>query len=367
MRIEYTLGSWQPRGIVLPVVAAGIFGPTPAAANGREFYNADAARLEMPDPRCATCCRACGPTLSWVPPDPLGADTSEWSIFVEPPGPDLQPAGAQASSFPPRTACSFRSARPRRGTAGIVFASRPALGTVDPFPALGVDPSSRTRTFALTAALTGAQVIGAFTGVAMIALGIGISGYSGVIIGVLGAGLFATAVVLNGILANKTNATQAELTFHSLGLFNTLTGFRFGPFWRAWIVAFNVILATISVCSALIRHELDAAWGCYGGSLPISRLTELVCTLDNSPELCFDVGEPRSHIGPTASASPSSLPSSADAVSCTGSRSVNMQSAIWTPVVLFLVEWLLVVLVAYRHKGRGKNYMKLDGDKQHHL
>jgi len=221
-----------------------------------------------------------------------------------------------------------------------------------------MDLSSRTRTFAWAAALTGAQVIGAFTGVAMIALGIEISGYSGVIIGVLGAGLFATAVVLNGILANKTDAA-ADRTFHSLGLFNTLTGFRFGPFWRAWIVAFNVILATISVCSALIRHELDAAWGCYGGSLPISRLTELVCTLDDSPELCFDVGEPRSHIGPTASASPSSLPSSADAVSCTGSRSVNMQSAIWTPVVLFLVEWLLVVLVAYRHKRREGKYVNL--------
>ena len=99
-------------------VAAGIFGPTPAAANGREFYNADAARLEMPDPRCATCCRACGPTLSWVPPDPLGADTSEWSIFVEPPGQDLQPAGAQASSFPPRKACSFLSA-PGVGLQGL--------------------------------------------------------------------------------------------------------------------------------------------------------------------------------------------------------------------------------------------------------
>jgi hypothetical protein len=40
-----------------------------------------------------------------------------------------------------------------------------------------------------------------------------------------------------------------------------------------------------------------------------------------------------------------------------------MQSAIWTPVVLFLVEWLLVVLVAYRHKRREGNYMTL-GDKQ---
>ena len=322
-----------------------------------------ALKCPTPDVRPAAALPiAARPCPRW-PPDPLGADTSEWSIFVEPPGQDLQPAGAQASSFSPPGRLLFPLCPPPAWDCRDCFCLSSCTRDCGSFSRPGTGISSRTWGFAWTAVLTGAQVIGAFTGVAMIALGIEISGYSGVIIGVLGAGLFATAVVLNGILANKTDATTAERTFHSLGLFNTLTGVRFGPFWRAWIVAFNVILTTISVCSALIRHELDAAWGCYGGSLPISRLTELVCTLDNSPELCFDVGEPRSHIGPTASASPSSLPSSADAVSCTGSRSVNMQSAIWTPVVLFLVEWLLVVLVAYRHKRRKDNYMTL-GDKQ---
>lgn len=193
----------------------------------------------------------------------------------------------------------------------------------------------------------------------MVILGIEISGFSGAIIGVLGAGLFATAVVLNGVLASQSDITESERRFHSLGFFNTLIGYRIAPFWRIWIVLFNVILASISVCSVLIRHELDAAWGCYSGALPISRLTELVCTIDDAPELCFNVGEPRTHIGPSASTS--GPPSSADAVSCTGTRSVNMQSAIWTPVILFLVEWLLIILVAYRHKS-GK--MRLDQQKK---
>jgi hypothetical protein len=187
-------------------------------------------------------------------------------------------------------------------------------------------------------------VIGAFTGIAGVATGIRVSGFSGAIVGALGAVLFATAVVLNSILVKKneiqTDPQHDEARRHSLSIINTILGIRFQPFWRVLIVIFNVILVTISVTSALIRHELNAAWGCYSGDLPLSRLTGLVCTLDDAPELCFDVGEPRAYVDSS---------SSANAVSCTGSRSVSMQGPIWTPLAIFLAEWLLVAMAAYRH------------------
>ena len=39
-----------------------------------------------------------------------------------------------------------------------------------------------------------------------------------------------------------------------------------------------------------------------------------------------------------------------------GSRHADLQDAIWVPLGLFLVEWLLIVMWAYRHK----DYVRLD-------
>lgn len=202
------------------------------------------------------------------------------------------------------------------------------------------------------------QTIGALSGIAAVIVGVRASGVFGTIVWALGAGLLATAVVLNGVLAASTakSLCNSDRRFHSLSLVNTLIGYRFEPFWRFWVVFFNLVLAAISLTAATIRHELDAAWGCYSGSLPIARLTGLVCTLDSAPELCFDVGEPRSYLGPDSA--PSDLPSSANAVACgPGSRHADLQDAIWVPLGLFLVEWLLIVMWAYRHK----DYVRLDG------
>ena len=183
-------------------------------------------------------------------------------------------------------------------------------------------------------------MIGAFTGIAGVVTGIRVSGFSGAIVGGLGGVLFATAVVLNSILTTRNEIGDEEKRLQSLSIVNTILGIRFQPFWRVLIVIFNVILVTISVTSALIRNELNDAWGCYSGDLALSRLTGLVCTLDDAPELCFDVGEPRAYVDSS---------SSANAVSCTGSRSVSMQGPIWIPVAIFLAEWLLVAMAAYRH------------------
>lgn len=182
-------------------------------------------------------------------------------------------------------------------------------------------------------------------------VGVRASGLFGVVVGALGVVLFVTAVVLNGVLvANATKSLpDQDHRFHSLSLVNTLIGYRFSGLWRFVVVVFNAVLVITSVTAIAIRDELNDAWGCYSGSLPIERLTGLTCTLDDSPELCFHVGEPRAYLG-SNQASPD-LPSTADAVACgPGSRHVSLQNAIWVPIGLFGTSWLLLVMWAYRHK-----------------
>lgn len=196
-----------------------------------------------------------------------------------------------------------------------------------------------------------AQTIGALTGIAAMVVGVRASGLFGVVVGALGVALFVTAVVLNGVLvANATESLSSQdRRFHSLSLVNTLIGYRFSGLWRVVVVFFNAVLVITSVTAIAIRDELNDAWGCYSGSLPIERLTGLTCTLDDSPELCFQVGEPRAYLGSDQS-SPD-LPSTADAVACgPGSRHVSLQNAIWVPIGLFGTSWLLLVMWAYRHK-----------------
>ncbi len=227
-------------------------------------------------------------------PDLYSTDTSEWSILVQPPGPLVS---------------------------------------------------------------SGIQTIGALSGIAAMVVGVRASGLFGVIVGALGVGLFVTAVVLNGVLvanadgspSSPSRLSEQDRRFHSLSLVNTLIGYKFSGLWRFVVVVFNAVLVITSVTAIAIRDELNDAWGCYSGSLPIERLTGLTCTLDDSPELCFHVGEPREYLG-SNQASPD-LPSTADAVACgPGSRHVSLQNAIWVPIGLFGTSWLLLVMWEYRHK-----------------
>lgn len=148
------------------------------------------------------------------------------------------------------------------------------------------------------------------------------------------AGAFVLlAVVINSVLVHRVGDSVPPERFHSIGLVNTFIGKTISSGWfRGVVVLFNVLLVGIFAASFVIGSQLEAAWGCFSGHLPISRLTAVVCTINASPEICWDVTNGRG-----------------TGESCTGTRHPNVQWGEWGPIGLFVIEWTIVTMLRYKH------------------
>ena len=182
-----------------------------------------------------------------------------------------------------------------------------------------------------TDASAGVQLACAYAGIAAV---IGFWSYGGALgasIVALGFLLIAVAVIFNTIAVLRDSDADVP-RYHSIGIINTLIGKPISTGWlRFLLVVTNVVLVATAVSAFVIGTELDAAWGCYSGHLPLSRLTNAPCTVNPRPERCWDVTTGRG----------SELP-------CSGTRHANVQSAEWTPVVILIIEWTMLTMLRYK-------------------
>jgi hypothetical protein len=147
----------------------------------------------------------------------------------------------------------------------------------------------------------------------------------------LGILLVVAAVLFNSLAVSKDESTYVA-RFHSVGVVNTLIGKTIETGWiRAIIVFVNVILVIVSASAFVVGAQLDDAWGCYSGHLPLSRLTNAPCNINPRPERCWDVTTGRG-----------------TAVNCIGTRHASVQSAEWTPLGILAVEWTMLAILRYK-------------------
>lgn len=178
---------------------------------------------------------------------------------------------------------------------------------------------------------SGIQLSAAYVGISTIVFFWDSGGTFGTIMLCFGAAAILVAIVLNSIAVSRARGAPAR--YHSIGLFNTFIGKTIPSSWfRGAVFIFNVVLAAIVVSAFVIGDQLEAAWGCFSGHLSLSQLTEVVCTINPRPERCWDVTRGRG-----------------TPQSCTGTRYPNVQGAEWTPVVLFIIEWIVVIMLRYKH------------------
>jgi hypothetical protein len=182
-----------------------------------------------------------------------------------------------------------------------------------------------------TEAPAGAQLACAYLGLAAIIVFWDYGGALGASLLAIGILLLASAVIFNAISVSRNESAYVE-RFHSIGIINTLIGKTIETGWlRAVVVVVNALLVLTAASAFVIGDQLDAAWGCYSGHLPLSRLTNVPCTINPRPERCWDVTTGRGN-----------------AVSCTGERHASVQSAEWVPLAILMVEWAMVALLRYK-------------------
>ena len=148
----------------------------------------------------------------------------------------------------------------------------------------------------------------------------------------IGLGIFAIALAIfvNALLVTGSHNKEEHL-WHSVSIVNTLIGYHFSGLAWIFVIGTNLILVSTSVFSWIISAELDAAWGCYSGALPISRLTAGRCRPNFIPELCWDVTEGRGV-----------------AVSCPGVRHAGLGYFEWIPILILVLEWTLITVWKFR-------------------
>lgn len=177
----------------------------------------------------------------------------------------------------------------------------------------------------------GAQLACAYLGLAAILVFWDYSGALGLTMLALGILLVVAAVLFNSLAVSKDESTYVA-RFHSVGVVNTLIGKTIETGWiRAIIVFVNVILVIVSASAFVVGAQLDDAWGCYSGHLPLSRLTNAPCNINPRPERCWDVTTGRG-----------------TAVNCIGTRHASVQSAEWTPLGILAVEWTMLAILRYK-------------------
>ena len=182
-----------------------------------------------------------------------------------------------------------------------------------------------------TEASAGAQLACAYAGIAGIIAFWDYDGALGATLVALGFLLLSAAIIFNAIAVVRDSDARVP-RYHSIGVINTLIGKTISTGWlRALIVFANVLLVATSVSAFVIGAQLDTAWGCYSGHLPLSRLTDVPCDVNPRPERCWDVTTGRGV-----------------AVPCTGTRHANVQSAEWGPIAILLIEWTMVAMLRYK-------------------
>lgn len=89
--------------------------------------------------------------------------------------------------------------------------------------------------------------------------------------------------------SNKTAGLKSR-TINRISFVNTVIGWNYSGVAKAFILFLNVVMISIWVFGAIIRSELNTAWGCYSGSLSIDYLTDNTCTENGGlPTECYDI------------------------------------------------------------------------------
>lgn len=178
----------------------------------------------------------------------------------------------------------------------------------------------------------GTQLATAYLGIATIVLFWDYGGALGGALLALGILLLVSAVIFNAIAVSQDEKRNVP-RYHSVGVINTLIGHTISSGWlRAVVVIANVTAVAVAISAFVIGEQLEAAWGCYSAHLSLSRLTSAPCTINPAPERCWDVT-----LGRGASEA------------CTGTRHPNTQKAEWGPLVFFVAEWIVVIMLRYKH------------------
>ena len=136
--------------------------------------------------------------------------------------------------------------------------------------------------------------------------------------------------------AKATQATsQDPETLNKLALVNTAIGWNFSGVGKLVVVVFNLIVVSIWVFGAIIRSELNKAWGCYAGSLSIDYLTDNTCTENNGvPKECWDV-----------------FPNNGVPKPCYGHREAGGAWTQYVPPILLAIEWAFTAALVLRKES----------------
>ena len=123
-------------------------------------------------------------------------------------------------------------------------------------------------------------------------------------------------------------------TIHRVSIVNTLTGWNFPGLSRIVLIIFNVIVVSIWVFGALVRSELDKAWGCYSAELSIDYLTAGPCTTQPVPkDRCWDI-----------------YPFHGTEKPCSGHREASGAWTQYVPPIILVIEWVLVAGYVFRNE-----------------
>lgn len=133
---------------------------------------------------------------------------------------------------------------------------------------------------------------------------------------------------------SKIVQDEKSVTIHRVSIVNTLTGWNFYGLARIVVILFNAIVASIWVFGALVRPELDKAWGCYSAELSIDYLTAGPCTINAVPDRCWDV-----------------YPFHGTEKPCWGHREAGGAWTQHVPPIILVIEWVLVAGYVFRNSS----------------
>lgn len=153
----------------------------------------------------------------------------------------------------------------------------------------------------------------------------------------LGLGMAGAMLILNGtcIRYSPQNTKRDGINVHKISLVNTLIGWNWSPALKFAVVLFNVVVLSIWIGGAIIRPELQEAWGCYSGSLSLAQLTANTCTANGGiPERCWNI-----------------WPLNPPSVSCYGTRSPGGAWTQHVPPILLAAEWIFTAAIVIRREN----------------
>ena len=142
----------------------------------------------------------------------------------------------------------------------------------------------------------------------------------------------------HGIGTNRARLSEQDVGYpeyiHKMSLVNTLIGYNWPVAVKMAVIFFNLIILLIWIGGAIIRPELNEAWGCYSGSLSLAQLTANTCMENGGrPARCWHV-----------------WPLNPPAVSCGGSRSAGGAWTQHVPPLLIVAEWVFTAAIVNRRE-----------------